>query len=213
MVDWNHNGERDSFDFAMDMMAMEEMERASSSKKNTYRSSSSASDDWGCILFMWFVVGVLSIISVYIVGTLQFLTDGTIWPPMILVTLLLVAIYAYRKCSKNNTIVNADDRKKEDSKKNVNQKERYNSGSSSSLHSGNTASYAVGLGISTLLPDDSDDDTDRMEGESTRDRLDFDLLGTGYDSYDLEWMDEDEREEIMWDNGLDPLDYDLDDLD
>ena len=33
------------------------------------------------------------------------------------------------------------------------------------------------------------------------------------DSYDLEWMDEDEREEIMWDNGLDPFDYDFYDLD
>jgi len=26
MVDWNHNGERDSFDFTMDMMVIEEME-------------------------------------------------------------------------------------------------------------------------------------------------------------------------------------------
>lgn len=103
-----------------------------------------------------------------------------------------------------------------DSKKKAEQKEGYSSGSSSS-YSRNTAShvsgYAAGLATSMLLLDDSDDDIDWMDGESTRDRLDFDLLGTGYDSYDLEWMDEDEREEILWDNGLDPYDYDLDDLD
>ena len=27
MVDWNHNGERDSFDFAVDMMVLDEFER------------------------------------------------------------------------------------------------------------------------------------------------------------------------------------------
>ena len=54
MVDWNHNGKRDSFDFAMDMMAMEEMERGSS-KKSSYKSSKSDSDDafyMGCTMYM-----------------------------------------------------------------------------------------------------------------------------------------------------------------
>jgi hypothetical protein len=49
--------------------------------------------------------------------------------------------------------------------------------------------------------------------ETVRERLDYDLIGTGYDSYDLEWMDEDERNQILEDNLLDPYDYDFDDLD
>ena len=64
MVDWNHNGERDAFDFAMDMMVIEEMERASSNKKstynNSYKSSSSASENlWetvGCMLYLCFII-------------------------------------------------------------------------------------------------------------------------------------------------------------
>ena len=49
--------------------------------------------------------------------------------------------------------------------------------------------------------------------ETVRERLDYDLIGSGYDSYDLEWMDEDERNQILEDNLLDPYDYDFDDLD
>ena len=49
--------------------------------------------------------------------------------------------------------------------------------------------------------------------ETVRERLDYDLIGTGYDSYDLEWMDEDERNQVLEDNFLDPYDYDFDDLD
>ena len=49
--------------------------------------------------------------------------------------------------------------------------------------------------------------------ETVRERLDYDLSGTGYDSYDLEWMDEDERNQVLEDNFLDPYDYDFDDLD
>ena len=33
------------------------------------------------------------------------------------------------------------------------------------------------------------------------------------DSYDLEWMDEEERNQVLEDNFLDPYDYDFDDLD
>ena len=100
-----------------------------------------------------------------------------------------------------------------DSKKKTN----YSTGSSSSSYSKNTASHtssyaAAGIAAGTLLLDDSDDD-DWLNHETARDRLDFELLGTGYDSYDLEWMDEDEREEILWDNGIDPFDYDFYDLD
>lgn len=50
---------------------------------------------------------------------------------------------------------------------------------------------------------------DEMEQKDSQNSLDYDLLGTGYDSLDLEWMDPDERDEILWDNGLDPDDYDF----
>lgn len=77
-----------------------------------------------------------------------------------------------------------------------------------------TSGYVAGSVAGTLLLDNEfENDTDWLNNETTRDRLDFDLLGTGYDSYDLEWMDEDERDEILWDNGLDPFDYDFYDLD
>ena len=33
------------------------------------------------------------------------------------------------------------------------------------------------------------------------------------DSYDLEWMDEEECNQVLEDNFLDPYDYDFDDLD
>ena len=50
---------------------------------------------------------------------------------------------------------------------------------------------------------------DEFEREEREDQLEFDLIGTGYDRDDLAWMDEDERDDILWDAGLDPDDYDF----
>lgn len=50
---------------------------------------------------------------------------------------------------------------------------------------------------------------DELEREERESRLETDLIGTGYDSLDLEFMDEDKRDEILWDAGLDPDDYDF----
>lgn len=50
---------------------------------------------------------------------------------------------------------------------------------------------------------------DELEQEQKKKRLESGLIGTGYDSFDLELMDEDEREEILLDAGLDPDDYDF----
>ena len=398
MVDWNHNGERDAFDFAMDMMAIEEMERASSNKKSTYRSTSGSSDAGdGCFwVTMLFFFGII-VVGVFILGLLMAIEDGSIWLLLVLAAILVGLIYLYQKNSAqasdniDNTNSNKplktetlqSDTKKENTKSGTEppkqtadyprvermghydvavepgsitikkflgiddavqtvpaiindfpvriidtgaylnckhiekviiaegiveicnsafkgcdklkevviprsantigkdafphgqnivlycyggsagldfarrykyeyrdaedmhpsevkaepkteskqeakkvsaqndskKKTNYSTGSSSSSYSNNTASHvssyaAAGIAASTLLLDDSDDDDDDwLNHETARDRLDFELLGTGYDSYDLEWMDEEEREEIMWDNGLDPFDYDFYDLD
>lgn len=50
---------------------------------------------------------------------------------------------------------------------------------------------------------------DELEREEKKADLDYDLIGTGYDSFDLEMMDEDRRDDILWENGLDPDDYDF----
>lgn len=73
-------------------------------------------------------------------------------------------------------------------------------------HSSNyTPVYTPSYTSSTELDDEPE--------ETVRERLDYDLSGTGYDSYDLEWMDEEERNQVLEDNFLDPYDYDFDDLD
>jgi len=41
------------------------------------------------------------------------------------------------------------------------------------------------------------------KSEETAD-LDYDLIGSGDDSFDLEMMDEDQRNDILLDNGVDP---------
>ena len=395
MVDWNHNGERDAFDFAMDMMVMEEMERGSSSKKNTYRSNSSSSDAGdGCFWATMLICFGIIVVCLFILGILMAVADGSIWLLLVLAAILVVLIYLYRKNStqtsdaidntnsnkSSQTEIVQSDTTKENAKSGIEppkqtvelpriermgyydvavehgsitikkflgiddivqtvpaiindfpvriidtgaylnckhiekviiaegiveicngafkgcdklkevviprsaniigtdafphgknivlycyggsagldfarrykyeyrdaedmhpsevkaepktepkqeqqkvsaqndskKKTNYSTGSSSFSYSRNTAShtsnYAAGIAASTLLLDDSDDD-DWLNHETARDRLDFELLGTGYDSYDLEWMDEDERDEILWDNGLDPFDYDFDDLD
>ena len=241
MVDWNHNGERDAFDFAMDMMVIEEMERASSNKKSTYRSTSGSSDAGdGCFLVtMLFFFGII-VVGVFILGLLMAVEDGSIWLLLVLAAILVGLIYFYQKNSAHasDNIDNTNSNKplqteleaepktesKQEAKKvsaqnNSKKKTNYSTGSSSSSYNKNTASHtssyaAAGIAAGTLLLDDSDDDDDDwLNHETARDRLDFELLGTGYDSYDLEWMDEEEREEIMWDNGLDPFDYDFYDLD
>ena len=241
MVDWNHNGERDSFDFAMDMMAIEEMERGSSSKKSTYRSNSSSSDVGdGCFWATMLICFGIIVVCLFILGILMAVADGSIWLLLVLAAILVVLIYLYRKNSvqTSDAIDNTNSNKplktepkaepktesKQEAKKvsaqnNSKKKTNYSTGSSSSSYNKNTASHtssyaATGIAAGTLLLDDSDDDDDDwLNHETARDRLDFELLGTGYDSYDLEWMNEDERDEILWDNGLDPFDYDFYDLD
>lgn len=47
-------------------------------------------------------------------------------------------------------------------------------------------------------------------GAEDGDSLDFDLLGTGYDRFDLEMMDDEERREVLEEAGLDADDYDFD---
>ncbi|MBQ3509974.1 MAG: hypothetical protein IJA90_08175 [Peptococcaceae bacterium] len=76
---------------------------------------------------------------------------------------------------------------------------------SSSYTSGYIPVYTPSYTSSSILDDEPD--------ETVRERLDYDLSGTGYDSYDLEWMDEEERNQVLEDNFLDPYDYDFDDLD
>ena len=100
MVDWNHNGERDAFDFAMDMMVIEEMERASSNKKSTYRSTSGSSDAGdGCFLVtMLFFFGII-VVGVFILGLLMAVEDGSIWLLLVLAAILVGLIYFYQKNS------------------------------------------------------------------------------------------------------------------
>lgn len=50
---------------------------------------------------------------------------------------------------------------------------------------------------------------DEFEREEREEQLEFELSNTGYDRDDLAWMDEDERDDILWDAGLDPDDYDF----
>ena len=51
---------------------------------------------------------------------------------------------------------------------------------------------------------------DEFEREEREEQLEIELIGTGYDRDDLAWMDEDERDDILWDAGLDSDDYDFD---
>ena len=50
---------------------------------------------------------------------------------------------------------------------------------------------------------------DEFEREEREEQLEIELIGTGYDREDLAWMDEDVRDDILWDAGLDPDDYDF----
>ena len=50
---------------------------------------------------------------------------------------------------------------------------------------------------------------DEFEREEHEEQLGSELIGTGYDRDDLVWMDEGERDDILWDAGLDPDDYDF----
>ena len=50
---------------------------------------------------------------------------------------------------------------------------------------------------------------DEFEREEREEQLEIELIGTGYDRDDLAWMDEGERDDILWDAGLDPDDYDF----
>jgi len=84
MVDWNHNGERDSFDFAMDMMVIEEMKRASSSnRRSTVRGRSMADVSWseiGCLFYVMFFIAFPVIMAIFFIfmgeGDLFLLTVG-----------------------------------------------------------------------------------------------------------------------------------------
>lgn len=51
---------------------------------------------------------------------------------------------------------------------------------------------------------------DEFEREEHEEQLELELIGTGYDRDDLAWLDEDVRDDILFDTGLDPDDYDFD---
>ena len=84
MVDWNHNGERDAFDFAMDMMVIEEMKRASSSnRRSTVKGRSMADVSWseiGCLFYVMFFIAFPVIMAIFFIfmgeGDLFLLTVG-----------------------------------------------------------------------------------------------------------------------------------------
>ena len=50
---------------------------------------------------------------------------------------------------------------------------------------------------------------DEFEREEREEQLEIELIGTGYDRDDLSWMDKDERDDILWEAGLDPDDYEF----
>lgn len=95
MIDWNGDGKRDSFDFAMDMMTIEEMERASSKRKSyntSYKSSSSGSSDgwasFGCSLYLLFLV-VGPVFTV-----LALLLEGEVAFALVIIVLAVILNYA-----------------------------------------------------------------------------------------------------------------------
>ena len=51
---------------------------------------------------------------------------------------------------------------------------------------------------------------DEFEREEREEQLEFELSATGYERDDLAWLDADVRDDILWDAGLDPDDYDFD---
>ena len=70
-------------------------------------------------------------------------------------------------------------------------------------HNGKKDAFDIAVDLMIL-----DELEQEEKSEETAD-LDYDLMGSGYDSFDLEMMDEDRRNDILWDNGLDPDDYDF----
>jgi len=50
---------------------------------------------------------------------------------------------------------------------------------------------------------------DEFEREEQEERLEGALLATGYDRDELEWMDADLRDDILWEAGLDSDDYEF----
>ncbi len=51
---------------------------------------------------------------------------------------------------------------------------------------------------------------DEFEKEERKEAQLSDLSCTGIDEFDLEFMEEDERDELLFDNGLDSDDFDFD---
>lgn len=70
-------------------------------------------------------------------------------------------------------------------------------------HNGKKDAFDIAVDLMIL------DELEQEEKEEKAADLDYDLMGSGYDSFDLEMMDEDQRNDILWDNGLDPDDYDF----
>ena len=68
-------------------------------------------------------------------------------------------------------------------------------------HNGKKDAFDIAVDLMIL------DELEREEKKAAD--LDYDLIGTGYDSFDLEMMDEERRDDILWENGLDPDDYDF----
>lgn len=73
---------------------------------------------------------------------------------------------------------------------------------------------ALGLGIvgAFLGAAAEEDEAEAAGQEEEEQELEDDLLAmTGYDRFDLEQMDEDERREVLEDAGFDPDEFDLND--
>ncbi len=63
---------------------------------------------------------------------------------------------------------------------------------------GKIDAFEMGLGLAMI---------DEFEKEQAKEEMETDLLSVGLDPLDLEFMDADERDELLIENGLDPDDF------
>ncbi len=65
---------------------------------------------------------------------------------------------------------------------------------------GKVDAFEMGLGLAMI---------DEFEKEQAKEEMKTDLLSAGLDPLDLEFMDADERDELLIENGFDPDDFDF----